>query len=186
MAEMQLVLIGGGARSGKSSFALGLARRLGRRRLFVATAEARDEEMRGRIRRHREERGGEFDTIEEPLDLARVIQTDTTHDVLLIDCLTLWLANHLLAATNPDAVLSHLDRLLVALRERRGHVIVVTNEVGLGIVPETELGRQFRDLAGIAHQRLSRQADEVYFAMLGTMLRLKPTLAHVDATEVAP
>jgi adenosylcobinamide kinase / adenosylcobinamide-phosphate guanylyltransferase len=186
VAEKQLILIGGGARSGKSSFALGMARGLGCRRAFVATAEARDDEMRDRIRRHRDERGGEFDTVEEPFDLARVIQTETTHDVLLIDCLTLWLANHLLAAANPEGVLAHLDRLLVALRERRAHVIVVTNEVGLGIVPETALGRQFRDLAGIAHQRLSRQADEVYFAMLGTMLRLKPTLAYVDAAEVAP
>jgi adenosylcobinamide kinase/adenosylcobinamide-phosphate guanylyltransferase len=186
VADKQLILIGGGVRSGKSTFALGLARRLGRRRLFVATAEARDDEMRCRIQRHREERGGEFDTTEEPLDLARVIRGDTTHDVILIDCLTLWLTNHLLAVADSEAVLRQLDGLVVALGERRGHVIIVTNEVGLGIVPDSELGRQFRDLAGAAHQRLSRQADEVYFAMLGTMLRLKPTLAYVDATEVAP
>jgi adenosylcobinamide kinase/adenosylcobinamide-phosphate guanylyltransferase len=184
LADKQVILIGGGARSGKSSLALRLAKRLGRRRLFVATAEARDEEMRRRIQRHREERGDEFDTAEEPLDLASVIRRSASHDVVLIDCLTLWLANHLLASDRSEAVLTHVDRLLAALAERQAHIILVTNEVGLGIVPETELGRQFRDLAGIAHQRISQQADEVYFAMLGTMLRLKPTLAYVEGTEV--
>lgn len=184
MAENRLILVGGGARSGKSSFALALARRLGRRRLFVATAEARDEEMHLRIRRHREDRGPEFDTVEEPLELAAVVREVKHHDVVLIDCLTLWLANRLLAASEPDLVLAHVGELLAVLSKRQGHVIVVTNEVGLGIVPESELGRQFRDLAGTAHQRLSRQADEIYFAVLGTILRVKPSLAYVDPAEV--
>jgi adenosylcobinamide kinase/adenosylcobinamide-phosphate guanylyltransferase len=184
VAEKQLILVGGGARSGKSSFALALARRLGRRRLFVATAEARDDEMHLRIRRHREERGPDFDTVEEPLELARALREVKEHDVVLIDCLTLWLANRLLAAPEPGVVLTHVDELLAALSKQHAHVIVVTNEVGLGIVPESELGRQFRDLAGMAHQRLSRQADEVYFAVLGTMLRLKPSLAYIDPAEV--
>jgi adenosyl cobinamide kinase/adenosyl cobinamide phosphate guanylyltransferase/integrase len=184
VAEKRLILVGGGVRSGKSAFALALARPLGRRRLFVATAEARDDEMRLRIRRHRDERGPDFDTVEEPLELDRVIRQASEHDVVLIDCLTLWLSNRLLAASQPGEVLAHVDELLAALSERNTHVIVVTNEVGLGIVPESELGRQFRDLAGTAHQRLSRAADEVYFAVLGMMLRLKPNLACVDPAEV--
>ena len=183
MAHKRFILIGGGARSGKSSFALALARRLGPRRLFVATAEARDDEMRARIQRHRDERGTEFDTVEAPLDLVGVIRRASDHDVLLVDCLTLWLANRLLAADEADHLLGPVDELLDALAKRLLHVIVVTNEVGLGIVPETELGRRFRDVAGVAHQRLSRQADEVYFAVLGTLLRLKPTLAYVDGEE---
>lgn len=186
MAEKHVILVGGGVRSGKSRFALRLAERLGTRRLFVATAEARDDEMRHRISRHRAERGTAFDTLEEPYDLARVVLASANHDVLLIDCLTLWLSNHLLSSSKPDAVLERIGELANALEGRRAHVILVTNEVGLGIVPESERGRVFRDLAGTMHQRLSAQADEVYFAVLGMMLRLKPTLAAVDPAEVRP
>jgi adenosylcobinamide kinase/adenosylcobinamide-phosphate guanylyltransferase len=183
VASKSLVLIGGGTRSGKSRFALALARRSGPRRLFVATAQAGDEEMRARIDRHRQERGADFETLEEPIELPRVL-LEAEHEVVLVDCLTLWLANVLLEAGVPEVVEKRVDELMDSLARRTsGRVIIVTNEVGLGIVPESELGRTFRDLAGLAHQRLSRQADEVYFAVLGTMLRLKPTLSHVDAAE---
>jgi adenosylcobinamide kinase/adenosylcobinamide-phosphate guanylyltransferase len=179
----QIILVGGGARSGKSAFALTLARRLGRRRLFLATAEALDEEMRQRITRHREERGPDFDTVEEPLAVPEQIRQIRGHEVVLLDCLTLWLANLLLRGDGPDAILGRVGALVEALADCPAHCVVVTNEVGLGLVPETALGRAFRDVTGLAHQRLSARADEVYFAALGTMLRLKPSLAFVGPEE---
>jgi adenosylcobinamide kinase/adenosylcobinamide-phosphate guanylyltransferase len=184
MAKHPFILIGGGVRSGKSRFALALARRLGRRRLFVATAQAGDAEMHARIERHRHERGGDFETAEVPLDLPDALRERAAgYDVVLVDCLTLWLANVLLETGTSAAVETRVTALLDSLSARATPIIIVTNEVGLGIVPESELGRVFRDLAGSAHQRLSRQADEVYFAVLGTMLRIKPTLAPVNLAE---
>ena len=170
----QIILIGGGTRSGKSAFALATARRLGRRRLFLATAQPGDEEMRARIQRHRETRGEDFQTVEEPLAVAEVFRDVAGHEVVVLDCLTLWLTNLLLAGKDPEAVLREVEELAGILGRRRAHAVIVTNEVGLGLVPETPLGRTFRDVAGLAHQRLAELADEVYFGVLGVMLRLKP------------
>src|SRR5947209_267330 len=177
----QLILVGGGTRSGKSAFALSLARRLGGRRLFLATAQPGDDEMRERIRQHRQTRGPDFDTIEEPLAVPELLRGSPGYDVVVFDCLTLWLANLLLQDRGTEAVLRRLDDLAEVLASRPLHAVVVTNEVGLGIVPETALGRAFRDLAGLAHQRLGHLADEVYFAVLGTVLRIKPGPAVVGA-----
>ena len=171
----RLIVVGGGVRSGKSAFALELARGLGVRRVFVATAQAFDDEMRERIARHVGERGAEFQTIEEPLALTSLlVRVDA--DVVLIDCLTLWLSNLLLRDAAPDlrALEAEVDAFAEQLRRRTQHVVVVTNEVGLGVVPESKLGRMFRDLAGRAHQRLCASADEIYLGALGCMLRLKP------------
>ncbi len=173
-AGPRFVFIGGGARSGKSRYALARAWALGRRRLFVATAEPFDDEMRDRIARHREQRGAAFDTLEEPLALPEVIATDRDHDVIVVDCLTLWLSNLLCRGTDVDLAARRIDALCDAIRARRSHVVLVSNEVGMGLVPETPLGRLFRDLAGGAHQRLAAIADEVYLAAMGLVLRLRP------------
>lgn len=169
----RMILVGGGARSGKSAFALSYAQRLGTRRAFVATAEALDDEMRARIGRHREERGQLFTTIEEPLDLAGALER-LQADVAVVDCLTLWLSNLLMAEVSVGPIRERLETLAAVVERRRLHVLLVTNEVGMGIVPESALGRTFRDLAGWAHQRLASAADEIYFAALGTILRLHP------------
>jgi adenosylcobinamide kinase/adenosylcobinamide-phosphate guanylyltransferase len=174
VAAKQCILVGGGTRSGKSDFALTLAHRLGERRLFVATAQAGDDEMQARIQRHRETRGPDFQTIEEPLAVPQFLRRAETADVVLIDCLTLWLSNLLVQGHGHSAVLRQVDDLVDALGSRRTHVVIVTSEVGLGLVPETALGRAFRDLAGLAHQRLAETADEVYLGVMGLMLRLKP------------
>jgi adenosylcobinamide kinase/adenosylcobinamide-phosphate guanylyltransferase len=150
------------------------ARSLGSRRLFLATAEAGDEEMALRIRRHRETRGTDFQTVEEPLAIAEIFQRPSKHDVVVLDCLTLWLSNLLLAGHDTEAVLQRVEELADVLGRRLVHAVIVTNEVGLGLVPETPLGRTFRDVTGLAHQRLAELADEVYFGALGIMLRLKP------------
>lgn len=170
----RLIVVGGGVRSGKSAFALGLARELGKRRAFIATAQAFDAEMRARIDRHVAERGAEFETFEEPLALRERLAS-VSADVVVVDCLTLWLSNLLLQPEPSSAALEReIDQLVEQLAVRRQHVIVVTNEVGMGVVPESVLGRAFRDLAGRAHQRVCASADEIYLGVLGCMLRLRP------------
>jgi adenosylcobinamide kinase / adenosylcobinamide-phosphate guanylyltransferase len=169
-----IVLVGGGVRCGKSAFALGRARGAGTRRAFVATAQAFDEEMRERIRSHQEERSLDFLTIEAPIEVAQALAGLGEVDVVVIDCLTLWLSNLLMAEKTDAEISAALETLVVALQSRSWQVVLVTNEVGLGVVPASALGRRFRDLAGRIHQRLVGIADEIYFGALGAMLRLRP------------
>jgi adenosylcobinamide kinase/adenosylcobinamide-phosphate guanylyltransferase len=177
-----MILVGGGARSGKSRFALDLARRLGERKVFLATAEARDQEMTERIADHRRRRGDDFETIEEPLAIAGALgQVDA--DVVVVDCVTFWLANLLFRGDGAERILDQVDGLIATLRERPMHAVLVTNEVGMGVVPDHPLGRAFRDVVGTAHQRLSRVADQLYFAVLGNILRLKPGPVEICCGE---
>lgn len=166
------ILIGGGVRSGKSRFALERAHECGKNLAFIATAQAFDDEMRERIAAHKRERAGEFHTIEAPTDLIGALRTANSYDAVVVDCLTLWLSNLLLRGDSEKSILGLVDE--VVSLERNCQLIVVTNEVGMGIVPESALGRAFRDLAGRAHQRISGRADEIYASMLGCMLRLHP------------
>jgi adenosylcobinamide kinase/adenosylcobinamide-phosphate guanylyltransferase len=158
-----VVLIGGGSRSGKSRFALERARREGSNLVFIATAEAGDDEMRDRIARHRVERGDAFRTVEAPVELAAAIRS-SDGDAIVVDCLTLWLAN-----TMPG----EFDDLKNAARSSRACVILVTNEVGCGIVPDNALAREFRDRAGILNQQMAEIAGEVYWMVFGQPLRVK-------------
>jgi adenosylcobinamide kinase/adenosylcobinamide-phosphate guanylyltransferase len=167
------------ARSGKSRLGLACAHALGNRRLFIATAEPSDDEMRDRIARHRAERGAVFDTLEEPRALPEALAADRTHDVILVDCLTIWIANLLVDGMPADAVERRVSALMTALAERRAHVVIVSNEVGMGLVPDTPLGRVFRDLTGRAHQRIAAVADELYLATMGVLLRLRPPPVEV-------
>jgi len=169
-----LILIGGGVRCGKSAFALTLARGLGPRKVYLATAEARDDEMAGRIARHVQERGSDYRTIEAPLDVVACLDELRDADVVVLDCLTLWLSNLLLRGDAESDILAQVDRLIAALLRKAYSSIIVTNEVGMGIVPKSSLGRAFRDVSGRAHQTLARSADQVYFGVLGMMLRLRP------------
>ena len=178
-AQPRLVLIGGGARSGKSRFALVRAEALGARRLFVATAEASDDEMRERIARHRAERGAGFATREEPRALPEALAAVRDHDVVVVDCLTLWISNLLVAGASAADVQARVAALLAVLAERRAHVVLVSNEVGMGLVPETPLGRIFRDVVGQAHQRIAAAADEIYLAAMGLLVRLRPAPVEV-------
>ncbi|MBC8131456.1 MAG: bifunctional adenosylcobinamide kinase/adenosylcobinamide-phosphate guanylyltransferase [Deltaproteobacteria bacterium] len=170
----KLILVGGGARSGKSRFALAQALGLGPRRVFLATAEALDGEMTERIDRHRSERGTAFETIEEPLALAETLDGVGAVDVVLVDCLTLWVSNLLVRGDQPRQMRAAFDSLESSLARRRAHIILVTNEVGMGLVPETALGRIFRDQIGDLHQRIAARADEIYAAVMGVVVRLHP------------
>lgn len=182
MTQLHLALVGGGARSGKSHFALSLARALGPRRVYLATAQAGDAEMTARIAAHRAERAGGFETVEEPLDPASVLDRVRGADVLVLDCLTLWLSNLLLRGETEPSIAGKVAALADALRAAPFPSIVVTNEVGMGLVPETPLGRAFRDVAGRAHQAFAARADHVYLAALGTVLRLVPGPVAVEPT----
>jgi adenosylcobinamide kinase/adenosylcobinamide-phosphate guanylyltransferase len=162
-----VILIGGGARSGKSRYALEKARAIEGTRAFVATGHPSDEEMAARIARHREERGEEFTTIEEPIELARALQAN--FDVIVVDCLTLWLSNMMFANKDCDC-----DALLSAAQSATGTVIFVTNEVGSGIIPtDHALSREFRDRAGNLNQRVAAIAHEVYWMIFGQALKVK-------------
>ena len=169
---MPLILIGGGSRSGKSAYALELARARGPRRAFIATAQAFDHEMEQRIARHRGERDPSFETIEEPAYVSAVIgDIGQRYDAIVVDCLTLWLSNLLLAGhADLDAAMADL---ITAAAGSPAHCILVTNEVGCGIVPENALARRFRDLAGTLNQRCGRAAAEAYLLAFGFPMRLK-------------
>jgi adenosylcobinamide kinase/adenosylcobinamide-phosphate guanylyltransferase len=168
---MSMVFVLGGARSGKSRYAQARAEELARARIFVATAEAYDDEMRDRIARHRADRAQGWDTVEAPIDLAGAVSGHSRPDnVLLVDCLTLWTSNLLLAEHDIPAA---TEALIAALRQAPGQVILVANEVGLGIVPDNALARRFRDAAGTINQQVAAAADEVVFIAAGLPLKLK-------------
>lgn len=161
----------GGARSGKSVFAEGLAGRHARR-TYLATAEPIDDEMRRRIEEHRERRGEGWRTFEAPLDLASPLR-EAEDDVVLVDCLTVWLGNLLHHGRD---VAGEMNRLLEALSETPAGVVLVSNEVGLGLVPETRLGRTFRDAQGRLNQRIAAVCGDVFFVAAGLPLVLKGKL----------
>ncbi|MBF9197926.1 bifunctional adenosylcobinamide kinase/adenosylcobinamide-phosphate guanylyltransferase [Microvirga terrestris] len=175
MPSYRRVLVLGGARSGKSRTALQLAEQTSSQRIYVATAQAFDDEMRERIALHRLERDHSWQTVDAPLELSRAIEAHTASDkAVLVDCLTLWLSNVVLAERDP----SHEgDRLIGALREAQGPLILVSNEVGQGIVPSTPLGRSFRDEQGRLNQRIAEACDAVVFVAAGCPILLKPAPA---------
>jgi adenosylcobinamide kinase/adenosylcobinamide-phosphate guanylyltransferase len=166
------ILVLGGARSGKTGFAERLAMRAGERPLYLATAQALDDEMRERVRLHQEQRHKHFATLEEPLALATALKAAArTHDVILVDCITLWITNLLGAERN---VAGAVDELIATLPGIDGaRVILVSNEVGLGIVPDNAMARLFRDLSGAAHQRLAEICTDVHFVVAGLPMTLK-------------
>jgi adenosylcobinamide kinase / adenosylcobinamide-phosphate guanylyltransferase len=167
---MAIVLITGGARSGKSRHAEARARACPGRPVYIATAEALDAEMEGRIARHRARRGNDWIEREVPLDLVQALTDTDGGGARLVDCLTLWLSNLLHAGRNwsEEAAL-----LTAALGSQRSPVILVTNEVGLGIVPDNALARSFRDAAGLLNQNVAAAADEVEFVVAGLPMKVK-------------
>ena len=172
-------LITGGVRSGKSRFAEQRALQHGAPLCYLATAQALDGEMDERISRHRARRGNDWQTLEEPLALPQTLaRLDGSCNAILVDCITLWLTNLLLMRERTDAeleemILGDVHRLATTLRGMGTPVLLVTNEVGMGIVPEHHLGRLFRDIAGQANQILAATCSEVYALISGIPLKLK-------------
>lgn len=163
----EIILVTGGARSGKSRYAEQRALEMGDRRLYVATAEAKDEEMIQRIAEHQKRRGEQWHTIEEPLELTRALvdQVGKT-DCAVVDCLTLWISN-LLIRCDAKYVAEKVEELIEKLPHLDFHLVFVTNEVGSGIVPDNPLARNFRDVAGWTNQRIAHAANEVILLVAG-------------------
>ncbi len=171
----KVIYVTGGARSGKSSFALQLAAPY-RNKLFLATAEPFDQEMSLRIGKHQEERGKNFSTIEEPLYLARALANlPSSTDLLLLDCLTVWAGNlmHYFEEKEEGSIQREINLFLDALPHPSCDMILVSNEVGMGVVPEHAMARRFRDIAGIINQRVAAAATEAYLLCSGLPIRLK-------------
>lgn len=172
---MSIALIGGGVRSGKSDFAVERALREGGPVALIATAQALDDEMRARIDAHRDSRPAHILTVEEPMALADALAALPPDAAVVVDCLTLWVTNLLLAELDDASIRARFDALCSVLVAREGLSVLVTNEVGMGIVPADPLSRRFRDLAGNLHARVAGVADEVYLGTMGLLLRLRPS-----------
>ncbi len=195
------ILVTGGARSGKSSFAERLAQRLAARGTYIATAQALDAEMDDRVAQHRRRRDdvapGFWATLEEPLQLAERLRAlgaaasgqtaPQPPQVVLVDCLTLWLSNHVLVHEHDERmearIEAELEELEAAIRQFPGRLVLVTNEVGNGIVPAYKLGRVFRDLAGRMNQRLARICDRVFLVTAGIPIELKSLEFRLDELD---
>ena len=174
--RIRSLLVLGGARSGKSAYAQSLAEAYGSERLYLATAAAGDEEMAARIARHQADRGQGWTTLEEPLEIAAALLTHAQPSRgVVVDCLTLWLSNLMLAGRNPGPAVTALAD---AIGELAGPAILVSNEVGMGIVPDTKIGREFRDWQGRTNREIGAACDAVIFVAAGFPLQLKPTISQ--------
>jgi adenosylcobinamide kinase/adenosylcobinamide-phosphate guanylyltransferase len=171
MMALENTLVLGGARSGKSAFAEILVRDSGLARIYLATATAEDDEMKARVAQHRAQRGEGWTTIEEPLALVDALTREATRGrAVLVDCLTLWLSNLMMAGRDPEIEVRRLTRFLGVAKYP---VVFVSNEVGLGLVPETPLGRRFRDAQGRLNQTIAFCVPNVVFIAAGLPLWLK-------------
>ena len=166
-----VTLVLGGARSGKSRFAENLVEESGLKPVYVATAQAFDAEMKDRIERHRARRGDQWETVEAPIDLPEVLKLHTTGEkAILVDCLTLWLSNLMINEMDLEAGVTRLIEVLGGLK---GPVVLVSNEVGMSIVPENKMARQFRDHAGELNQKIASIASQVFLIAAGLPMKLK-------------
>ena len=167
---MTLIFIAGGARSGKSRKGEELAKSLAgsAKPIFIATAEAVDDEMTSRIKKHQDDRGSAFELVEEPKNLSKALKEIESQATVLVDCLTLWLSNNMMGEGSDTN-----ESVIEAARARTGATIFISNEVGEGIVPMHPVSREFRDLSGIMNQEFARASDKVYFMKFGIAQELK-------------
>ena len=172
--DNKLIFITGGCRSGKSQFALDFANRHFHKKLYLATCEALDEEMITRIEHHKKRRGSDWQTVEEPIKMTEAIrQRQTDMEVILLDCVTLWLSNLLMRQESDHEIMNEVSRLIETVTQGQTSFILVSNEVGMGIVPVEPLGRRFRDLSGIVNQKIAEVAQTVIFMVSGIPIFLK-------------
>ncbi len=173
----EIIFVIGGCRSGKSSFALDYANKHFRQKVFLATSQVLDDEMKERILRHRETRGPDWKTIEEPIKLAETLTSlKADYEVVLIDCLTLWVSNLLMDGETEDKILSRAEALVESMQKIPQSIIVVSNDVGAGIVPENKIARIFRDIVGIVNQRVAACSHTVVVTVAGLPLVIKGKL----------
>jgi len=174
----KLILILGGARSGKSRFAVNLAKKYGGKVSFIATCLPKDLEMNSRIRIHKKARPSHWQTFEEPEDLPLLLKRiGAKSKVIIIDCLTLWVSNLLLKGFSENNIEGKINEILRSLSKIKAKFIVVSNEVGLGIVPKNKLARNFRDIAGKINQIVAGKSDNIFFMVAGIPLKMEPSRA---------
>lgn len=173
--KKQNTLVLGGCRSGKSSYALELAETISEKnRVYIATCVPYDNEMQDRVDRHQAERDETWLTVETPLRLSEcILEKCNSSDVILVDCLTLWVTNLLLDDNTEDEIFAEVNKLGMALSNSSCPVILVSNEVGAGIVPENKLARQFRDIAGFVNQKIAKSVENVFFTAAGIPIKIK-------------
>lgn len=171
----ETVFVIGGCRSGKSRHALDMAERFaGKEQIFVATCIPYDDEMKDRVAQHRNERSSQWRTVEAPTRLAEaIVENNGNASVILVDCLTLWINNLLMASDDTTKILKQIEGLIQAIEDANCPVVLVSNEVGAGIVPENLLARQFRDLVGSANQAVAGQVDQVIWVVAGIPVTIK-------------
>jgi adenosylcobinamide kinase / adenosylcobinamide-phosphate guanylyltransferase len=171
----QLVFVIGGCRSGKSRHALQTAEKIAaKRRVYIATCMPQDAEMKQRVARHQKERGPNWATVEEPLHLSQaILENSLKAEVILVDCLTLWVNNLLMATANEKQIEEKIFQLIDTLGKAAGPIVLVSNEVGAGIVPENRLARQYRDIVGLVNQAVAKAASKVIWMVAGIPLTIK-------------
>jgi adenosylcobinamide kinase/adenosylcobinamide-phosphate guanylyltransferase len=172
--DKKLIFVTGGCRSGKSQFALDYANRHFHKKLYLATCEALDEEMVKRIEDHKKRRGLDWQTVEEPIKIAEAIrQHQNDMEVILLDCMTLWVSNLLMRQESDHEIMNEVSRLMDTVKQGQTSFIFVSNEVGMGIVPVEPLGRRFRDLSGMANQKIAEVVQTVIFMVSGIPIFMK-------------
>ncbi|MGD9034577.1 MAG: bifunctional adenosylcobinamide kinase/adenosylcobinamide-phosphate guanylyltransferase, partial [Desulfobacteraceae bacterium] len=173
----QIIFVTGGCRSGKSRFALEYANKHFKSKMFFATAPALDDEMKKRIKAHQEARGPEWAAIEEKTEIANAVASiETKYEVILLDCMTLWLSNLIMAGEPESQIFSRTEAFIEAIQKIPQSVIIVSNEVGYGIVPVNDIARQYRDIMGTVNQRLAACADVVVWTVVGLPQVIKGNL----------
>ena len=172
--SVKITFVIGGARSGKSSFVLNEVSEMKGSKAYIATAEALDDEMKDRIQQHKGDRGQEWSNYEEPINIAELIsKIKDKYEIIVIDCLTLWLSNVMHKSDKPEDSINLFIQTLKNLDDTGLSLYIVSNEVGMGIVPENPLAREFRDLTGFLNQKVAEVADEVYMVTAGIPIKIK-------------
>lgn len=169
------IFITGAVKSGKSSLAVELAQKSGREVVFLATCEPLDEEMHQRVKKHQDDRPSHWGTLEEEIDIVSVLDGIGDNKIVILDCITLWLTNLLMKDLSDTEIYSEVDRLIDCIGSLNPNItlIIVSNEVGWGIVPENKMARLFRDIVGISHQKIAAVSDEVYMTVAGIKMKIK-------------
>ena len=168
-----LILVIGGVRSGKSSFAVNLAKKSKKKPVFIATCKPLDKEMVTRVKKHQSSRPKSWKTVEEDINLSSVIKKLKVDNVAIIDCLTLWICNLLMANLSKKKIDAKIKEFIDALKATEATIIIVSNEIGWGIVPENKLSREFRDIIGLLHQRVAKVSSQVHLMVAGLSLPVK-------------
>jgi len=169
----KLIFITGPVRSGKSNFAVNLAKKSKKKIIFIATCKPVDTEMKERIKKHQQQRPKEWITIEEEIDLGSVLRKISKDKLIIIDCITLWVSNLFFHNFNEKEILKIVNDLISIIKRKGLSVIIVSNEVGWGIIPNNKIARNFRDIMGIIHQKISESSNEIYLLVSGIPIKLK-------------